>query len=84
MPQPKPITLTQVAPENYQGAGEPQPFVVVGDMPVTADPQPAIASPEPTPASFADLAEAREQVHLNRLAIDEILTALRDAGIIAT
>ena len=30
---PKPISLTQVATNTYAGAGDPQPFVVVGDIP---------------------------------------------------
>lgn len=33
MADPKPIALTQVAEGDYDGAGDPQPFVVVGDIP---------------------------------------------------
>lgn len=33
MADPKPITLTQVEENSYTGAFEPQPFVVVGDVP---------------------------------------------------
>lgn len=36
MVQPKPIELTQVNAEDYDGSQEPQPFVVVGPIPGTA------------------------------------------------
>lgn len=36
MVQPKPIELTQVDAEDYDGSQEPQPFVVVGPIPGTA------------------------------------------------
>ena len=32
-PRPKPITVEYVAPEDYEGIGDPQPFVVVGEAP---------------------------------------------------
>lgn len=31
---PKPITLDQIDEGDYEGAYEPQPFIVVGDVPV--------------------------------------------------
>lgn len=34
MADPKPIALSQVDAEDYVGAGAPQPFVVVGPVPV--------------------------------------------------
>ena len=84
MPQPKPITLTQIAAEDYQGAGEPQPLVIVGGDITGIDPQAAIADLGATPASFADLAAARTAVNENRLKINAILAALRAAGVIAS
>jgi hypothetical protein len=69
---PKPVTLTQVDAVDYEGAGEPQPLVVVGDVPGAVEPQPAIADL----AGGADLPTTVTKVNA-------ILAALRAAGVIA-
>lgn len=38
--EPKPVTLVQVDAEDYSGAGEPQPVVVVGPLPGVVVPAP--------------------------------------------
>lgn len=43
--EPKPVVLTQIDAADYEGAGEPQPLVVVGDLPTEG-----VAVPAP-PAS---------------------------------
>lgn len=60
MADPKPITLTQSAtnPEAF----DPQPFVVVGDLPVPAA---SVVTLTAVPADFADLAAVR--TYLNTL-----------------
>ncbi len=60
--EPKPISLSQVDANDYTGAFDPQPFVVVGEIPVPAGDVVALTA---VPASFADLAAVR--THLNTL-----------------
>lgn len=60
MADPKPITLTQSA--TNPSVFDPQPFVVVGNIPVPAS---AVQALTAVPASFADLAAVR--TYLNTL-----------------
>lgn len=76
---PKPITLTTVAADDYEGF-EPQPFVVVGDA-VIPEPQPAIAD-QATAGAFADLAAANTAHNSLVAKVNSILAALRSAGIL--
>lgn len=61
MVAPKPITLTQVDEADYDSAFDPQPFVVVGDVPsaganITPQTAPTIdASPADATAVATDL-----------------------------
>lgn len=59
MADPKPITLTQSAtnPEAY----EPQPFVVVGAIPVPAASVVALTA---VPATFADVAAVQDYLEI--------------------
>lgn len=60
MAQPKPITLISGDAEDF--AADPQPFAVIGSVPVAAD---DVVSLTAVPASFADLAAVR--TYLNTL-----------------
>lgn len=61
MVAPKPVVLTQSA-TNPSSLGEPEPLVVVGNLPVAAAQVVALTV---VPASFADLAAVR--TYLNTL-----------------
>lgn len=83
MPQPKPVTLTQIPAEDYQGAGEPQPLVIVGGDITGIDPQPAIANQATVGGDFATLAAATTAHNSLVAKVNAILAALRAAGVIA-
>lgn len=80
MADPKPITLTSVPAASYDGALDPQAFVVVGPGAVTR--QPAIAN-QPAATLPADLAGVQTQLQSLTTKVNAILVALRNAGIIA-
>lgn len=82
MPNPKPVTLTQIDAADYEGAGDPQPLVIVGDVPA-GTPQAAIANAQ-TYGTFTILEEATNAVNDLSEVINDILAALRSAGIIAS
>ncbi len=60
MAAPKPITLVSGDADDFEGA--PQPFAVIGSVPVAAGDVTALTA---VPASFADLAAVR--TYLNTL-----------------
>lgn len=60
MPSPKPVVLTQAA--TNPGAGDPEPLLVVGNLPIPAAQVQALTA---VPGSFADLAAVR--TYLNTL-----------------
>ena len=82
MPQPKPVTLTQIPEGEYEGAGAPQPLVIVGGDITGIDPQAAIANVGTADAT--DGATAATLANANKAKINAILAALRAAGVIAT
>ena len=78
---PKPVTLTQIPAEDYEGAGAPQPLVIVGGDITDIDPQPAIANQGAL--TVGDIAAAQTAVNALVTKINAILAALRAAGVIA-
>lgn len=85
-PLPKPITITQITTANYDGAAEPQPYVIVGAGNVgqagLITKQSGIAN-EGT-ASATDLATAIALVNALKTKLNATLAALRAAGVITT
>lgn len=85
---PKPVKLTQVSAANYEGAGDPQPLVVVDNGGTAGEAglvttQAAITNITADPGALADLAAARTAITNSNNKINAILTALRAAGVIA-
>lgn len=60
--EPRPVSLTQVAIEDFDSSRAPEGIVIVGDIPVAAADVVALTA---VPASFADLAAVR--TYLNTL-----------------
>lgn len=88
MSTPKPITLTSVATEDYEGKNAPQPFVVVGDLPVvTEDTAGAIVQADAiadiATANGSDAATTQALANATKATVNTILAALRTAGVIA-
>jgi hypothetical protein len=77
MVAPKPITLTQVSTEDYDGAVIPAPFVVVGDIPgeggASVNPQ-AAPTIDGSPADAAAVATDLQAV-VDALVAAGVLTA---------
>lgn len=89
MPAPKPITLTSVATNAYEGAQDPQPFVAVGGVPMAAATTSAAGAVKRTPAitdvtapDATDEASAVVLANANKAKINALLAALRTAGIV--
>lgn len=68
MADPKPISITQIDADDYEGP-TPQPFAVVGDLPVPAE---SVVALPAVPGTFAD--EAAVQTYLASL-----VTALKSS-----
>lgn len=84
MTNPKPITLTQVDAVNYEGAGDPQPFVVVGDIPGAGglDFPAGPVNDLPQTPTLTDLSDAQSQIELTRSTINSLLSTLRAVGVL--
>lgn len=56
MPDPKPITLEQVDTGDYEGAYDPQPFLLVGELPEASLTPAAFVAVDSTPADATAVA----------------------------
>lgn len=87
MPAPKPVKLTQISAASYEGAGGPQPFVVVDNGATAGEAglvttQAAIAN-QPASTVAADFAGVKVQIDAVITKLNAVLAALRAAGVIA-
>lgn len=78
MASPKPVVLTQA--DTWSGNYDPEPLVVIGNLPHNA--QNAIADISTTNASDLDTAIAL--ANATKTKVNAILAALRSSGLIAT
>lgn len=78
---PKPVILTSVDSEDYESSLAPQELLVVGGVNSAIEPQPAIANI--TTADGSDAETTQALANATKAKVNQILVALRNAGIIS-
>lgn len=74
MAEPRPITITQIAEEDFDSSRLPEPMIVVGDLPVS-DAVAAIATV--ATADATDGATAATLANALKVRLNQLITALK-------